>query len=535
MLRTLLKTYWMSMFHSLFSRGSKKRAGRLKKIGICFLLLYLAGIFLFLFGAMFFGMAEPLHGLGLDWMYFLLMLVMAFLLMMAGSVFLAMTQLYEARDNELLLSLPIPASMILFSRMLMLYLTNLIYGAVVVLPALAGYGYQVGLSPLQLFSSLLLFFLIPLLAISISCLLGAAFTAVGSRIRHKSAAVLLLWIAFFAGYLYLYSRMFTGLSYLLTHAAEIAGLLSRILYPLYQMGMAVGEGNLLFLAYSVLYCSVPFAAAYLILSATFVKIITSNRGFKKIRYREKRRRRYPVVAGLMGKEWQHFTSSPGYMINAGIGAVFLVAAGVFLLVKQDMLSQIAGITIGGVSLKEEMNSVYLAALCFLGVLSYISAPSISLEGKSLWILKSCPVTSRQILAGKLLFHLAVCIPPLLFAQGAVFWVQRPAPAMAAVMTVLPVLMVILCGQMGLMWNLLFPRLDFLSETQVVKNSLSSTLTLLLSMLFSILPILLRLGTGLGLGIAQEAYFAFWTAAAAAGCVGLQIWLNGRGARRFEEL
>ena len=107
--------------------------------------------------------------------------------------------------------------------------------------------------------------------------------------------------------------------------------------------------------------------------------------------------------------------------------------------------------------------------------------------------------------------------------------------MAAVMTVLPVLMVILCGQMGLMWNLLFPRLDFLSETQVVKNSLSSTLTLLLSMLFSILPILLRLGTGLGLGIAQEAYFAFWTAAAAAGCVGLQIWLNGRGARRFEEL
>ncbi len=535
MLKTLLKTYFLSMFHSMFFRGSKKNAGLVKKIGICILLVYLAGVFVFLFGAMFFGMAVPLHELKLDWLYFLLMLVLAFLLMMVGSVFLAMTQLYEARDNELLLSLPIPAHMILFSRMMMLYLTNLVYGAVVVIPALTAYAYMVGIYLIQLFSSLLLFLLIPLLAISISCLLGAVFTAIGSRIRHKSAAVLLLWLAFFGGYLYLYSRLLTGLSFLLAHAAQIAGTLTRILYPLYQIGMAAGEGHLLFLAYSVLYFCVPFAAAYLILSATFVKIITSNRGFKKIKFRGKYGKRRPVVLALMGKEWQHFSSSAGYMINAGIGVIFSVAAGVFILVKRDMLTQIFSIHIGGISLRGEMDSIFLAVLCFMGTISYISASSISLEGKSLWILKSCPVTACQVLAGKLLFHIAVCTPTLLFAQAAVIWVQRPGPAMAAVMAVFPVLMVILCGQMGLMWNLLFPRLDFLSETQVVKNSLSSNLTVLTSMFLSVLPVLIRLGTGLGRKITPEIYFGVWTAAAAAGCVAFQLWLNSRGASRFEAL
>ena len=103
------------------------------------------------------------------------------------------------------------------------------------------------------------------------------------------------------------------------------------------------------------------------------------------------------------------------------------------------------------------------------------------------------------------------------------------------MAVFPVLMVILCGQMGLMWNLLFPRLDFLSETQVVKNSLSSNLTVLTSMFLSVLPVLIRLGTGLGRKIAPEIYFGVWTAAAAAGCVAFQLWLNSRGASRFEAL
>ena len=534
MLKTLLRTYWRSMIHSLFFRDSRKAPGRLKKAGILLLLLYVAGIFLFLSGSMFFSMARPLNRLGLDWLYFLLALAAAFFLMLTGSVFLAITQLYEARDNELLLSLPIPASLILFSRLLLLYLTDLLYGIVAVGPALAAYALRIQVSPSWLIPSLLLYLLLPLPVISVSCLLGAAFAAVGKRIRHKTAAVLLLWLLFLGGYLFLCRRLFAGLPDLLLHAPRIAGWLARMLNPLYQIGSAAA-GNLRALGYTALAFGLTFAAAYGILTVTFVKMITSNRGFRKIKDREKRGRRYPVLLALMGKEWKHFSSSPGYMLNAGCGIVFAAAAGIFLLIRQDAVARLAGLSLGGVSLEEEMAGFLLTGLCFLASFNFISAPSISLEGKSLWILKSSPVTARQILAGKLLFHVTVCLPALLLAQGAVLWVLRPSFAMAALLLVLPVLVLTLTGMLGLFWNLLFPRLDFLSETRMIKNSLSSTLTVLLSLLLSLLPMLARQGLGLFADWKPEGYYALWTAAAAAGCGALWRWLKKSGARRLEAL
>ena len=309
MLKTLLRTYWRSMIHSLFFRDSRKAPGRLKKAGILLLLLYVAGIFLFLSGSMFFSMARPLNRLGLDWLYFLLALAAAFFLMLTGSVFLAITQLYEARDNELLLSLPIPASLILFSRLLLLYLTDLLYGIVAVGPALAAYALRIQVSPSWLIPSLLLYLLLPLPVISVSCLLGAAFAAVGKRIRHKTAAVLLLWLLFLGGYLFLCRRLFAGLPDLLLHAPRIAGWLARMLNPLYQIGSAAA-GNLRALGYTALAFGLTFAAAYGILTVTFVKMITSNRGFRKIKYREKTQEAVSGPSGPYGKGMEAFLFLP---------------------------------------------------------------------------------------------------------------------------------------------------------------------------------------------------------------------------------
>ena len=54
-----------------------------------------------------------------------------------GSVFTAQTQLYNARDNEMLLAMPIPSAAILGSRMIMLLLLNYFYEAIVAIPAIA--------------------------------------------------------------------------------------------------------------------------------------------------------------------------------------------------------------------------------------------------------------------------------------------------------------------------------------------------------------------------------------------------------------
>jgi ABC-2 type transport system permease protein len=58
-----------------------------------------------------------------------------FAMMFIGSIFAAKAQLYEAKDNELLLSMPIPPSAILASRMLTLLLINLAFDLMIAVPA----------------------------------------------------------------------------------------------------------------------------------------------------------------------------------------------------------------------------------------------------------------------------------------------------------------------------------------------------------------------------------------------------------------
>ena len=57
-------------------------------------------------------LCAPLHAAGLGWLYFAMMGLIAVLLGAFGSVFTTYSTLYLAKDNDLLLSLPIPVSVL---------------------------------------------------------------------------------------------------------------------------------------------------------------------------------------------------------------------------------------------------------------------------------------------------------------------------------------------------------------------------------------------------------------------------------------
>ena len=62
--------------------------------------------------------------------------LIAILLGIFGSVFSTYTGLYLAKDNDLLLSMPIPVQTIMFARLMGVYLMGLMYLAVVIVPAI---------------------------------------------------------------------------------------------------------------------------------------------------------------------------------------------------------------------------------------------------------------------------------------------------------------------------------------------------------------------------------------------------------------
>lgn len=135
MLKILLKKQMLELFHLFFRFGDgKKKRSKGAVFGYAFLMLYLVAVFFFQFYLMMNTLCAPLVSIGLDWLYFTLAGILALALSVIGSIFMTQSILYEAKDNEQLLSLPIPPRVILLARMLGLYLQNLLFCSLVLLP-----------------------------------------------------------------------------------------------------------------------------------------------------------------------------------------------------------------------------------------------------------------------------------------------------------------------------------------------------------------------------------------------------------------
>lgn len=140
MLKSLLKKQLMEVNTWLLQ--NKKTGKRRSNINIAMLIVAYTVLFLCL-GMIFFGtgymLCEPLVFAGLGWLYFSIMGLMAVMLGVFGSVFNTYATLYKAKDNELLLSMPIPPSRILAARLFGVWMWSLIYEAIVFVPALIVY------------------------------------------------------------------------------------------------------------------------------------------------------------------------------------------------------------------------------------------------------------------------------------------------------------------------------------------------------------------------------------------------------------
>lgn len=123
MLKTLVKKQLMEIFRSYFynAKTNKKRS----TAGIIAYILLFAALMIGL-GGMFTGLSVslcvPLAQAGMGWLYFALMSLLAIFLGAFGSVFNTYSGLYFAKDNDLLLSLPIPVRTLMASRLLTVYL-----------------------------------------------------------------------------------------------------------------------------------------------------------------------------------------------------------------------------------------------------------------------------------------------------------------------------------------------------------------------------------------------------------------------------
>ena len=120
MLSVLLKKQMTEIFRGYFydakKNKSRSKAGTAAYLNLCVgkMVGLLGGMFTYLSLAI----CTALTAAGMDWLYFALMGLLAILLGVFGSVFNTYSCLYLSKDNDLLLSMPIPVNVIMVSRLL---------------------------------------------------------------------------------------------------------------------------------------------------------------------------------------------------------------------------------------------------------------------------------------------------------------------------------------------------------------------------------------------------------------------------------
>ena len=190
MLKALLKKQLLEAGALFMGNGRKgKRRSPLFIVGISALIIYALGAMVVMFWFLAETLCLPLVQSGLTWVYFAFIGTLAFSMSTILLALAAKNTLYEAKDNELLLAMPIKPSAILFVRMLGLYLLALLIVALAFVPGVVYYFTAVGFSLSALLCSLIILFVLPLGAMALAALIGWLIAFITSKIPAKNLRI----------------------------------------------------------------------------------------------------------------------------------------------------------------------------------------------------------------------------------------------------------------------------------------------------------------------------------------------------------
>ena len=532
MLKVLLKKQIAEVFKSYFYDSKKNRMRSKWSIAgwIVLFLILMIGVMGGMFTMLAVTVCGPLVQAGVGWLYFLLMSSLTILIGAFGSVFNTYSGLYLAKDNDLLLSLPIPVRTIIASRLLNVYLMGTMYSAVAFLPALIVYWVVSGAGAAAVVCGLLQFLLLTVFVLILSCLLGWGVARLSLKLKNKSIVTVLIALVFMGAYYFFYFKANIFIRTLIQNAVSYGAKIRGGAYGLYLFGR-IGEGDWAAAGIFLAVTAALFALVWGILARSFLNVATSSGSVEKRKYVEKTAREKSVFAALLGKEFDRFTSSANYMLNCGLGVLMIPVGGVLLLIYGLEIQGVMGELLAE---RPGAPAVLLCTmLCFLSSMNDMAAPSVSLEGKCLWIPQSLPVEPRTVLRAKTCVQLILTGIPMLFTGICAAVVMKATAGVKLLACALLLSHTVFSALGGMAIGIRIPLLTWTNELAPIKQSGAITLVLFGS--WGICAALAGIYLLIGYRLGAVPYLLIWTCLFACASLGLWRWLDTVGARTFAEL
>lgn len=532
MLKLLVKKQMMEIFRNYFynPKTNQKRS----TVSLVLFILLFAAIMVGILGGMFTFLSVTLCKafvpMGFGWLHFAIMGLLAILLGAFGSVFNTFSSLYLSKDNELLLSLPIPVRHILLSRLLSVYLMGLLYSAVVSIPAGIVYCVYATVTPAVILGCVLMVLTVSIIVLILSCLLGWVVARISLKLKNKSFISVLASLVFIGLYYFFYFKAQSIISNLIVNAAAYGEKIQASAYPVYLFAR-VGEGDPAAMGLVTLVTGLLLALTWYILSRSFLRMATATGKSKKAALKANAIRSRSMSGALLSREFGRFLSSPNYILNCSFGTLFLLVLGVAVLIKGSAL----------LPALDKINGQYpgfipvlaCAAVCMVASMNDMAAPSVSLEGKNLWLVQSLPVEPWAVLRAKLSVQLILTAIPAFLCCICIGIILPGSLSQLLLMGLTVMLFVVLSALFCLFMGVKFPNLTWTNEVVPIKQSFSVFLAMMGSWVYTI-----ALGAGYFLCrrlLSATAYLSVISLFTAPLSLLLYRWLRTRGTKIFATL
>ena len=495
-LLSLLKAT-MSQDMSLF-RIKARNESRARKI---VLPIVLALVVMFSVGSYVAILAEKLAPSHLTYIVLTIFIMVTSLLTIIEGVYKSQGILFEARDNELLFSLPITQSKIFFIRIFKLITFQFLYNSLFMLPAIIVYAmYEKTNVSFYLISTVMLV-LLPIIPTILGCIFGYIIKGLSAKFKARNIMQVLFTSLILLGIFYVSFNMQGMVANIVQNANSIQEIITKIYYPAGLYINLIQNFNILDLIILLAINIIPAIVFVYVASIFYFKINSKlgekGNGNKKVGVAKTTEKTYRVrtqLSGLIHKEMKRFFSSLVFMVNAGFGMVLMIAVtfalsinfdGMINSMMQGMETEIP-IPIG--EIKNMMPKVFYGFVVFISCMTSITSSMISLEGKSFNITKSLPVETEKILLSKVLTSNILSIPIFLICDVIFFIAFKVAIIDIVFILLASIVMPTLTALIGILMNLKYPKMNATSDTEVVKQSMSSMLSVFMGMFVAILSI-----------------------------------------------
>ena len=225
---------------------------------------------------------------------------------------------------------------------------------------------------------------------------------------------------------------------------------------------------------------IPFMLFIYLGSKYYFKIISNSKegNTKKDRKKIEVFKKNSPVKALTIKELRRYFSSPVYMFNTMFGLLLLVSLTILLCIKGnsiiDMLLSSKGIE-GDIDIS-------------LSLIYYILV--LSLEGKTINITKSLPISERDILRSKIIYPYIIELPFILLSELIFFVIFKVNIMDMLLIFCMGIILVTLTSIIGVIVNLKYPKMNASNDTEVVKQSMSSMISVFIGMGIFIISLIL---------------------------------------------